>query len=122
VHVDAAALAHALILARAGRVDDTQQRLTSAVACEAVARGRCTAEGRERELLADRFPSVIARTAALRLPIHHAGLSLLAATLPSRSPSPSGWDLSCSLVPPSLHALLYDRDETARTYAAGPKP
>jgi len=54
VHVDAAALAHALVLAGACWVHDTQQWLARSIASEAVARGRCTAEGRERELLAER--------------------------------------------------------------------
>jgi len=58
VHVEVAALAHALALSGltgACWVHDTQQWLTSAVDGKAVARGRCTAEGCERELLTDRL-------------------------------------------------------------------
>jgi len=58
VHVDAAALAHALVPAGACRVHDAKERLARSIASEAVARGRCTAEGRERELLADRLHGV----------------------------------------------------------------
>ena len=58
MHVKAAALAHALALAGACRVHDTQQWLARSIASEAVARGRCTAEGRERKLLTGRIPGV----------------------------------------------------------------
>ena len=77
VHVDAAALAHALGLAGACRVHDTQQWLARSIASEAVARGRCTAEGRERELLADRLHDValagsVDRAAVTREDLLHA--------------------------------------------------
>ena len=52
VHIETAALAHALRPARTSQVNDAQQRLARSIARDAVASGGRTTERRERELLA----------------------------------------------------------------------
>ena len=58
VHTFAAALAHALRLARTGRINSAQQRLARSIARESIASGGRTTERRERELLAVRLLGV----------------------------------------------------------------